>query len=184
MFDLSIEKILVLVLAALFVLGPERLPAAAAWAGRAIRQVKGFAAGAHEQVRAEMGPEPDQLRAPLAELRAPLQELRAPLQELRALCDPRGAVLRHLLAEPTPAAAANPEIDVAPMAIPGQPIADAAARVPRNIGEPQPAIADLITAGQTTSPVLDAGCGVGQTAVELAGQDHQVMGSNRGRSVR
>lgn len=34
MFGLSIEKIVVLVVVALFVLGPERLPAAAAWLGK------------------------------------------------------------------------------------------------------------------------------------------------------
>lgn len=97
MFDLSIEKILVLVFVALFVLGPERLPAAAAWAGKAIRQAKGVVAGAHEKVRAEMGPEFDQLRQPLA-------DLRAPLQELRALRDPRTAVMRHLFTDTDPLA--------------------------------------------------------------------------------
>jgi sec-independent protein translocase protein TatB len=96
MFGLSIEKIVVLVVVALFVLGPERLPAAAAWLGKAIRQVKGFAAAANEQIHAELGPELDQLRQPLA-------ELRAPLQELRALRDPRAAIMRHLLAEPVAA---------------------------------------------------------------------------------
>ena len=101
MFGLSIEKILVLVLVGLFVLGPERLPAAAAWAGKTIRQVKGFAAGASEQLHAEMGPELDQLRQPLA-------DLRAPLQELRALRDPRSAVMRHLFADPEPASTPKP----------------------------------------------------------------------------
>ncbi len=33
MFDLSLEKIAVLMVVALFVLGPERLPAAAGWIG-------------------------------------------------------------------------------------------------------------------------------------------------------
>jgi sec-independent protein translocase protein TatB len=79
------------VVAALFVLGPERLPAAAAWLGGAIRKGKALAASANAQITSELGPELDQLRVPLA-------ELRAPLQELRALRDPRGAVLRHLLA--------------------------------------------------------------------------------------
>jgi len=97
MFDLSIEKILVLVLVALFVLGPERLPAAAAWAGKAIRQAKGAVANAHEQVRTQLGPEYDQLRQPLA-------DLRAPLQELRGLRDPRTAVMRHLFTDSEPLA--------------------------------------------------------------------------------
>lgn len=95
MFGLSFEKLFVLVVVALFVLGPERLPAAAAWAGQTIRKVKGFASGASEQLRSEFGPEFDQLRQPL-------QELRAPLQELRALRDPRAAIVKHLLSDPAP----------------------------------------------------------------------------------
>lgn len=93
MFDLSFEKIAVLVVAALFVLGPERLPAAAEWLGSTIRQIKGFATAAGEQLQAEIGPELDHLRQPLA-------ELRAPLQELRALRDPRAALMHHLMADP------------------------------------------------------------------------------------
>ncbi|MGE3287723.1 MAG: Sec-independent protein translocase protein TatB [Pseudonocardia sp.] len=62
-------ELLVLVVAGLFILGPERLPEAAAWLGRTIRQVKGFAAGAREQLRGEFGPEFDELRKPLDELR-------------------------------------------------------------------------------------------------------------------
>ncbi len=93
MFDLSAGKIVVLVVAALFVLGPERLPAAAAWLGSAIRKAKALAANANAQISSELGPELDHLRAPLA-------DLRGPLQELRNLRDPKAAVLRHLLAEP------------------------------------------------------------------------------------
>lgn len=70
MFGLSIEKIVVLIGVALFVLGPGRLPAGASWLGKAIGQVKGFAAAANEQLHAELGPELDQLRQPHAELRA------------------------------------------------------------------------------------------------------------------
>ena len=61
MFDLSIGKIVVLGLVALFVLGPERLPAAMGWLGRTIGQVKDYAAGARQHLE---GPEYDQLRAP------------------------------------------------------------------------------------------------------------------------
>lgn len=93
MFDLSFEKIAVLIVIALFVLGPERLPAAAEWLGRTIRQLKGYAAAANQQIQAEIGPELDQLRQPLA-------DLRAPLQELRSLQDPRTAVMRHFMADP------------------------------------------------------------------------------------
>jgi sec-independent protein translocase protein TatB len=62
-------EIIVLVVAGLFILGPERLPAAAAWTGKAIRQVREFATGARDQLRGELGPEFDELRKPLEELR-------------------------------------------------------------------------------------------------------------------
>jgi sec-independent protein translocase protein TatB len=48
MFDPGSEEIVVLLLVALFVLGPERLPAAVTWLGRKIRKVKEFAAVAGE----------------------------------------------------------------------------------------------------------------------------------------
>jgi len=62
-------EILVLIVAGLFILGPERLPGAAAWLGKSIRQVKEYASGAKEQLRGELGPEFDELRKPLEELR-------------------------------------------------------------------------------------------------------------------
>jgi len=94
MFGLSFEKLFVLALIALFVLGPERLPAAATWLGQNVRKVKVFAANANRQLRDEVGPE-------FEHLREPLEQLRGPLQELRSLRDPRAAVLRHLLDEPS-----------------------------------------------------------------------------------
>lgn len=70
MFDsVGWGEILVLVVAGLFILGPERLPEAAAWLGKTIRQVKDYASGAREQLRGELGPEFDELRKPLDELR-------------------------------------------------------------------------------------------------------------------
>ena len=70
MFDsIGWGEIIVLVVAGLFILGPERLPSAAAWAGKAIRQVREYATGAREQLRGELGPEFDELRKPLEELR-------------------------------------------------------------------------------------------------------------------
>ena len=70
MFDsVGWGEILVLIVAGLFILGPERLPSAAAWVGRSIRQVRQYATGAREQLRNELGPEFDELRKPLEELR-------------------------------------------------------------------------------------------------------------------
>lgn len=90
-------EILVLVLAGLFILGPERLPEAAAWLGKTIRQVRSFASGARDQLRGELGPEFEQFRKPLEDLREPLQELRG----LRNF-DPRRAAIRSLLDDDRP----------------------------------------------------------------------------------
>ena len=95
MFGISYEKLFVLAVIALFVLGPERLPAAATWLGQNIRRVREFAGQANRQLRSELGPEFDQLREPI-------EQLRGPLQDLRSLRDPRTALMRHLLAEPDP----------------------------------------------------------------------------------
>jgi sec-independent protein translocase protein TatB len=78
-------EILIIVVAGLFILGPERLPSAAAWLGRNVRKVREYATGAREQLRSEMGDD-------FEELRKPLQDL----QQLRNF-DPRRAVTRHLL---------------------------------------------------------------------------------------
>ncbi len=90
MFDsVGWGEILVLVVAGLFILGPERLPSAAAWLGRTVRQVREYATGARDQLRSELGPEFD--------------ELRKPLEDLRGLRDfsPRNAVRRTLF-DPDP----------------------------------------------------------------------------------
>jgi sec-independent protein translocase protein TatB len=81
-------EILVLIVAGLFILGPERLPSAAAWVGRTVRQVKEYASGARDQLRGEFGSEFDELRKPLEELRG-----------LRDL-NPRNAVRRTLFDDP------------------------------------------------------------------------------------
>ncbi|MBY8848372.1 Sec-independent protein translocase protein TatB, partial [Saccharothrix sp. MB29] len=77
-------EILIIVVAGLFILGPERLPSAAAWVGRTIRQVRDYATGARDQLKQEMGPEFEQLRKPLEDLR-----------ELRNF-NPKQAITKHL----------------------------------------------------------------------------------------
>lgn len=85
MFNIGWAEFLVLIVAGLFVLGPERLPSAAAWLGRTVRQVREYATGAREQLRSELGPEFDELRKPLEELRG-----------IRGFT-PRRVITRHLL---------------------------------------------------------------------------------------
>jgi sec-independent protein translocase protein TatB len=77
-------EILVLIIAGLFILGPERLPESAAWLAKTVKKVRDFATGAREQLREEMGPEFDQLRKPLEDLRG-----------LRNF-DPKRVVTQHL----------------------------------------------------------------------------------------
>ena len=84
MFNVGWAEFLVLVVAGLFVFGPERLPEAAAWLGRTVRQVREYATGAREHLRSELGPEFDELRKPLEDLRG-----------LRGF-DPRRTMTRHL----------------------------------------------------------------------------------------
>lgn len=71
--------------AALVILGPERLPGAVTWTARAARQAREYVSGASKQIREEMGPEFDEFRQPIAELR-----------NLRNM-SPRTAITRHLL---------------------------------------------------------------------------------------
>ncbi|HEU0127836.1 MAG TPA: Sec-independent protein translocase protein TatB, partial [Pseudonocardiaceae bacterium] len=62
MLNIGWGEFLILVVGGLFILGPERLPSAAAWLGRTVRQVREYATGAREQLRTELGPEFDELR--------------------------------------------------------------------------------------------------------------------------
>jgi sec-independent protein translocase protein TatB len=91
MGDVSFEKLFILGLVALFIISPERLPAAAGWLGHNMGKVKAFTAATTDQLRRE--------------LHQPLAELRAPHQQLRGLRDPRALVMRHILSEPPPATA-------------------------------------------------------------------------------
>jgi SAM-dependent methyltransferase len=58
----------------------------------------------------------------------------------------------------------------------GEPIGEGMKGVPWNIGEPQPAIAELIDAGRVSGDVLDAGCGVGETALRLTALGYTAVG--------
>lgn len=55
--DLSFWKLLVLGVIALVVFGPERLPAMAAQAGRALRELRRMAEGAKSELQENLGPE-------------------------------------------------------------------------------------------------------------------------------
>jgi sec-independent protein translocase protein TatB len=78
-------EMLVLVVAGLVILGPERLPGAIRWTSGALRQARDYISGATSQLREDLGPEFEDLREPLGEL-----------QKLRGMT-PRAALTKHLL---------------------------------------------------------------------------------------
>ncbi|MEU7764508.1 Sec-independent protein translocase protein TatB [Nocardia sp. NPDC049190] len=79
------SEMVILLVAALVILGPERLPGAVRWTTRSLRQVRDYASGATSQLKQELGPEFEDLRKPLADL-----------NELRGMT-PRSMVTKHLL---------------------------------------------------------------------------------------
>lgn len=57
MFDLSIEKLLILAILAVVIFGPDQLPKVAAQAGRTLRELRRIADGARNDLRDGLGPE-------------------------------------------------------------------------------------------------------------------------------
>jgi sec-independent protein translocase protein TatB len=78
-------EMLVLLIAGLVILGPERLPGAIRWTSGALRQARDYVSGATSQLREDLGPEFDDLREPLSQL-----------NKLRGMT-PRAALTKHLL---------------------------------------------------------------------------------------
>jgi sec-independent protein translocase protein TatB len=78
-------EMLVLVIAGLVILGPERLPGAIRWTAGTLRQARDYISGATSQLREDLGPEFDDLREPLSQL-----------NKLRGMT-PRAALTKHLL---------------------------------------------------------------------------------------
>ncbi|MBP1160021.1 sec-independent protein translocase protein TatB [Rhodococcus sp. PvR044] len=78
-------EFMVLLVAALVILGPERLPGAVSWVTKSLRQVRDYAGGATQQLKDELGPEFEDLRKPLSDL-----------QQLRGMT-PRSMITKHLL---------------------------------------------------------------------------------------
>lgn len=78
-------EFMILLVAALVILGPERLPGAVSWISKSLRQVRDYAGGATQQLKDELGPEFEDLRKPLSDL-----------NQLRGMT-PRAAITKHLL---------------------------------------------------------------------------------------
>jgi sec-independent protein translocase protein TatB len=60
-FGLTFEKLVIIGIIAVFVLGPERLPYYASQLARLVRTVRDMANGAKERMREEMGPDFDEV---------------------------------------------------------------------------------------------------------------------------
>jgi sec-independent protein translocase protein TatB len=88
-FDIGFGEILVLGILALFVFGPDRLPEVAQKAGKMVRQLRGMATQATEQMREAVGPEFDSL---------PIEDLKSLRDEFRGL-DPRTTLKRSILGD-------------------------------------------------------------------------------------
>ena len=78
-------ELVILLVAALVILGPDRLPGAISWVSKSIRQVKDYANGASQQLKDELGTDFEDLRKPLADL-----------NQLRGMT-PRAVITKHLL---------------------------------------------------------------------------------------
>ena len=57
MFDVGLPELMVLVISALFIFGPDKLPEFAKQAGRMVRTVRKMAANARSELSSELGPE-------------------------------------------------------------------------------------------------------------------------------
>ncbi|MFD0920342.1 twin-arginine translocase TatA/TatE family subunit [Saccharopolyspora rosea] len=109
MVSVSLEHLAILLVAGFFILGPERLPHAAAWAGRALREVRAYAADAQQRLSDDLGDD--------------YRRLREPLQQLNALrgFDPRRAATEYLLGADDQRPAPHGGPPAAPPPEPGQP---------------------------------------------------------------
>ena len=96
MFGLSWGQIAIILLVAVFVLGPERIPTAVNWVMTTLKKARTMAAGAQAELRREIGPELDELRRQVADLQS-LKEI----QELRDLRDlsPKRLIGKNILGD-------------------------------------------------------------------------------------
>lgn len=60
-FGLTFDKLLIILVIAVFLIGPDRLPGYAAQLARFVKSLRNFADGAKDRMRDEMGPEFDEV---------------------------------------------------------------------------------------------------------------------------
>jgi sec-independent protein translocase protein TatB len=96
-FGLTFDKLVIILVIAVFLIGPDRLPGYAAQLARLVKTLRGFADGAKDRMRDEMGPEFDEVDWKKLDPRQ---------------YDPRRIIREALLDDP--AAAASPVKPVSP----------------------------------------------------------------------
>jgi len=92
-FGLTFDKLLIILVIAVFLIGPDRLPGYAAQLARLVKTLRGFADGAKDRMREEMGPEFDEVDWRKLDPRQ---------------YDPRRIIREALLDDPAPAAPVKP----------------------------------------------------------------------------
>ena len=99
MFGIGLPELAVIMVVAVIVFGPDKLPDLARQAGRLVRQLRSLADSAQDQLREELGPEYADLK--LADL------------------DPRQAIRRHILEamEEEDRSFGPPEVPTAPVVL-------------------------------------------------------------------
>lgn len=138
-------ELVIIMIAALVILGPERLPGAMSWFARTIKQVRNYATGAQSQLKEELGPEFEDLRKPLSEI-----------QQLRGM-SPRAAITKHLLdGDDSIFTGEFDESPAAPGGVPGARSASPGAGAENTSGSPGMA--------SGTSESADGAHGAGRTA--------------------
>ena len=101
MFDINGWELIVLVVVAIVVLGPERLPEYAGRMARGVRQLRAMAEGARAQLKEQMGPEFDDINWRQYDPRQ---------------YDPRRIVREALMEEPSPTRG-QAELSAGPVAV-------------------------------------------------------------------
>lgn len=120
-------KFLVLLVIALIVLGPEKLPGAARTAGRLLSEFRRLTTGLQDEVREAFAG---------SDLAAPVQELRAVTSELRSSVT--GLVTAPFTAPPTTSAAGEVPVDVTSGPGPEHAYKATTAEPPSSSGRPAP----------------------------------------------
>ncbi|MCI0158805.1 twin-arginine translocase TatA/TatE family subunit [Leifsonia shinshuensis] len=91
MLGLTMDKLVIIAVIAVFLLGPKRLPVAAHWLGQAVRSMRRFADTAKERAREELGDSVDEIEWTKLDPRQydPRRIIREALSDPPAGSDPR-----------------------------------------------------------------------------------------------